>query len=292
MTVTNLEAFRISRGIKKTYEEMSQAEKVQLRYNYVMEMTKNAHGDFARTAGGTANRARTVTESFKELTSNLVQGLMPAINQILALVIQVTSWFNNLNSGTQQFILYTLLLTATLGPLVSLYAKLIQVKAIIVGLYKAASLAQMTYTAGLAKDTAATTANNVAKNTGLLTMMKTIGAYVAHTAVNIASTTAIGAMTIAQWALNAAFWANPIVWVVACIIGLVAGIILLWKKSEGFRKFFMSMWDGIVQGVKFAINGIIFFLNAYLSAYKFMINGTIFLVNQLIKGINLSLIHI
>ena len=44
MTQTNLEQYALSKGTKKAYKEMSEAEKVQLRYNYVMEKTKNATG--------------------------------------------------------------------------------------------------------------------------------------------------------------------------------------------------------------------------------------------------------
>ena len=34
---------------------MTEAEKVALRYNYVLQATANAQGDFARTSGSWAN---------------------------------------------------------------------------------------------------------------------------------------------------------------------------------------------------------------------------------------------
>ena len=52
MTQTNLEAFAMSKGIGKSVKDMSEAEKVALRYGYVMEKSSNALGDFARTGGG------------------------------------------------------------------------------------------------------------------------------------------------------------------------------------------------------------------------------------------------
>lgn len=51
MTEANLEAYALSQGITKSYSAMSQAERVALRYSFVLNATKNAQGDFARTSG-------------------------------------------------------------------------------------------------------------------------------------------------------------------------------------------------------------------------------------------------
>ena len=75
MTQTNLEQYALSKGMKKSLKEMTEAEKVQLRYAYVMEKTKNATGDFERTGGGFANQLRTLKENFKQLGA--VIGSMP-----------------------------------------------------------------------------------------------------------------------------------------------------------------------------------------------------------------------
>ena len=49
----------------------------------------------------------------------------------------------------------------------------------------------------------------------------------------------------AQWLLNAAMSANPIGLVVAAIAALVAGLILAWKKFDGFRAAVKAIWDTI-----------------------------------------------
>ena len=67
MTETNLQEYALSSGITKSMKAMTQAEKVQLRYGYVLAMTKNAQGDFLRTQGGAANQTRILTESMKQL---------------------------------------------------------------------------------------------------------------------------------------------------------------------------------------------------------------------------------
>ena len=55
MSVANLEAYALTQGITKSYNAMSQAEQVMLRYNYLVSVTADAQGDFARTSNSLAN---------------------------------------------------------------------------------------------------------------------------------------------------------------------------------------------------------------------------------------------
>lgn len=48
-----------------------------------------------------------------------------------------------------------------------------------------------------------------------------------------------------QWLLNTALLANPIGLVIAAIAGLVTAFVVLWKKSEGFRNFWIGLWEKI-----------------------------------------------
>lgn len=65
-----------------------------------------------------------------------------------------------------------------------------------------------------------------------------------------------GAVTAAQWLLNAAMTANPIGLVVAAIGALVVAFIALWKNSEAFREFWIDLWNSITKYVGIAIDGI------------------------------------
>ena len=130
-------------------------------------------------------------------------------------------------------------------------------------------------------------------------------------------------MTIAQRALNLVMMANPIGLVISLIAGLVAAFVILWNKSEGFRNFWINLWenvkkitkkawDALTNGAKNAWNGIksvfskvgSFFSDTFSKAWSkvkaiFSTGGKIFagikdgiasafknIVNGLIGGIN------
>ena len=46
-------------------------------------------------------------------------------------------------------------------------------------------------------------------------------------------------------AFNAALLANPITWVVIAIAALVAAFVILWNECEGFRKFWIELWEKV-----------------------------------------------
>ncbi len=90
MSVANLEAYALSQGITKSYSAMSQAEQVLLRYNYLLSVTTDAQGDFARTSGSFANRVRLLQLNFDQLriaVGNalipIAQAVLPSINAII-----------------------------------------------------------------------------------------------------------------------------------------------------------------------------------------------------------------
>lgn len=67
MTEVNLQNFAMSKGITKNLSAMTQQEKTMLRYEYVLQQTALAQGDFARTQDSFANRTRVLSEKWKEM---------------------------------------------------------------------------------------------------------------------------------------------------------------------------------------------------------------------------------
>lgn len=117
MTETNLEQFAEKTGL--VYSEMSQAEKVQLRYNYVMEMTKNAQGDYARTSDGTANSMRTLSATVENLTATFGQALLPVITPVIQFITDLLTKFSELDPGVRNIIVIIGVLVAAIGPVIT-----------------------------------------------------------------------------------------------------------------------------------------------------------------------------
>jgi phage-related minor tail protein len=108
--------------------------------------------------------------------------------------------------------------------------------------------------ANIARQTAGWVANTAAK--------------VAHTAVTVAHTAATAAATAAQWLLNAALSANPIGIVIVAIAGLVAGVILAYKKSETFRKVVQAVWAAIKLAVTVAVKAVLAYFRNWQDAMR------------------------
>ena len=92
MSVANLEAYALSKGIKTAYDKMSEAEKVQLRYGYIMQQTTDAQGDFVRTQDSYANQVRVLQNNLDTLAANVGSLLIPALTSAVG-------WVNNLFAG-------------------------------------------------------------------------------------------------------------------------------------------------------------------------------------------------
>ena len=101
MTQANLEAFALSHGISKSISEMSQAELVTLRYNFVLDQLSLASGDFIRTQDSWANQTRILSMQWEQFMSiigqALIQVLLPVVqvlNRIVAALIDMANAFN------------------------------------------------------------------------------------------------------------------------------------------------------------------------------------------------------
>lgn len=90
MSVANLEAFALEQGITKAFSAMDQGEQTALRYQYLMQATADAQGDFARTSDSYANSVRKLQTNVDNLKTalgtpllNAVSGAVGAINGLI-----------------------------------------------------------------------------------------------------------------------------------------------------------------------------------------------------------------
>lgn len=95
MSAANLEAFRLSKGIEKAYSAMSQSEQTALRYQYIMQATADAQGDFARTADGYANASRRMETAMETIKTKggalLLEVVEPLASGLASILEDLTS---------------------------------------------------------------------------------------------------------------------------------------------------------------------------------------------------------
>lgn len=84
MSVANLEAYALAWGISTAYSEMSQAEQATLRYNYLMQATADAQGDFAKTSDSYANQQRIMELNMENLSATIGGALLPYMTELTA----------------------------------------------------------------------------------------------------------------------------------------------------------------------------------------------------------------
>lgn len=74
---TTLQEYAHRNGIRQKLETMNQAQLATLRYNFILEQTKLAQGDAARTAGSFANQARRLKDEWKSTLEVLGKSFAP-----------------------------------------------------------------------------------------------------------------------------------------------------------------------------------------------------------------------
>ena len=83
MSVANLQAYALSQGIRKNWNQMTQAEQVQLRYNYLMQVSADAQGDFNRTLNDSyANQKRVLSTQIDQFMARLATAILPSLVSI------------------------------------------------------------------------------------------------------------------------------------------------------------------------------------------------------------------
>lgn len=99
-------------------------------------------------------------------------------------------------------------------------------------------------------------------------------AAIAATAASKGMTLAQYAMAAAQAVLNAVMSANPIGLIILAITALVTAFMLLWKNCEGFRNFWINLWDNIKSGASTAINAVVNFFKELPERVGAWLTGT------------------
>lgn len=182
---------KLSEGAKVNIADMTEQEKVMLRYNYVLNQTKNAEGDFANTKNAAANSMKTMTETVKQLSAEFGEQLLPIITPIIQKVTELMKWFSSLDTTQKGMITTILMLVAAISPIAGLIS-------------------------------------------GILTI--------------------VPALITGITAVNAVMAANPIGFIILGISTLMLLLTYLWQNCEGFRNFFIGIWQSIMSVLSVVID--------------------------------------
>lgn len=96
LTQATLSEWAMKNGLDANIKSMTQAEKVLLRYNYVMANTLAAQGDFAKTANTWANSVRVLKQEFQAwgsiIGSVIINALKPFVQALSKVMLKVISF--------------------------------------------------------------------------------------------------------------------------------------------------------------------------------------------------------
>lgn len=280
MTETNLQEFADKAGL--VYKEMSQAEKVQLRYAYVIEMTKNAQGDYARTSDGTANSIRTMEASIENLQSAFGEHLLPIITPIIQGLTDLIKKFGEMDPSTQKVILVVGAVIAAIGPLSTIIGGIVSVVSTVIPILGAIIGALNPVTLAIGAVVAAI-ALLIANWDKVKEVMQKFDDFLKN--VFATDFTEIFGPVLGE-AFNAFFQNVKNIWnsvkqIFNGIIDFVSGVFSGdWEKAwNGVKDIFSGIWELLVSVIKTPINGIIGMING-------LVGGVVEGINLIIRAIN------
>ena len=185
--------------------------------------------------------------------------LMPSFLRLLEGATKLAEKFGNLTDGQQDFIIKAALVGAAIGPVLVIVGRLAQGVGAAVGVagklalaFSKGGKAAPGWARGIAGATKGLVSFVKQGALAIASLARQAASWVAETAAKVAATAATVAHTAvtkaaaaAQWLLNAALSANPIGLVVIAIAGLVAALVVAYKKSETFRNIVNAAWGAI-----------------------------------------------
>lgn len=147
---TTVKNYALTNGIIKQGQEMSEAQKVAVRYAVIMQQTSKAQGDLSRTLDSPTNKMRILKEQFNQTAIDLGMALLPAFNQLLTAMKPITEaisravqWFSKLPVPIRNAVASIVALTIVIGPLLIVLGKLSSAISAIVGVTRLLGFAKI-----------------------------------------------------------------------------------------------------------------------------------------------------
>lgn len=190
--------------------------------NSIASTTEGAMDAQSKTFSGMLS---TIKDGVVNVTQKVIQPLFDKIVEYMPLVIEVMDTFTaNLDNGKGIMDSMKDAISSVFGEdTLNKINSVINVIKILVGAY-------VTLKAVM---TIANVVNTLSSAYSVLSGLMTV-----NTAVTAGA-------TATQTGLNLAFLASPVTWIIAGITAVIAIFVLLWNKCEGFRNFWINLWETI-----------------------------------------------
>ena len=179
----------------------------------------------------------------EELAISFGTIMIPVIRNVVSVIQKIVDKLNSLDDSTRERIINIALIVAAVGPLLIVIGKVISAVGTVLTLIpKMISL--------------------FTKVTSLISKLGGLGAKLAGLAPIL---TKVKTAFSSLWAVAAA---HPIVLIIAAIAALVAAFVVLWNKCEGFRNFWINLWDNIKNAASNAWSSISGFFSQAFEDWK------------------------
>ena len=103
MTQSALDSYAMAEGYGKTTKQMSEQEKVALRYSFVLDQLSAAQGDFVRTSDSWANQTRILKLNLESIMATFGQGLINFFTPVIKLINTLLSKVATLANAFKAF---------------------------------------------------------------------------------------------------------------------------------------------------------------------------------------------
>lgn len=266
MTQTNLDAFALSNGFGKVTKDMTESEKVNLRFAYVTNSTKNAQGDFAETVDSASNSIKAAGENAKQMSAELGQVLLPIITPLIQKVTELIKWFSGLDENTKKTIVTIALLVAAISPVMGIISAIggaisfICANPIVILIAAIVALVALIATKGDEIQAVLKKVDDFMQNIFATDFTKTFGV--------------LGNILNVFFHNFKSMW-NGIKSILDGIINIIRGVFTGdWSRAwEGVKEVFSGIFNNLVTIAKAPLNGIIGLLNCAIDAINSLIDG-------------------
>lgn len=117
LSETRVKEKALALGLAETADALTEQDKVMARYQIILEDTKTAQGDFARTSEGLANQTRIMKAQFADAAAMLGQNLLPMAVKMVGGLNGMLESFNKMDPAMQKVVIGVGAVLASFGPI-------------------------------------------------------------------------------------------------------------------------------------------------------------------------------